>query len=62
MKKKKYRVSDFKSIDECVDQIKKDGYMPVKRFEKPVFQESSGKEDPEPVRQEIIFEAVRVEE
>ncbi|WP_124223368.1 NETI motif-containing protein [Aquisalibacillus elongatus] len=55
-------MSDFKSIDECVDQIKKDGYMPVKRFEKPVFQESSGKEDPEPVRQEIIFEAVRVEE
>ncbi|MGP4074010.1 NETI motif-containing protein [Piscibacillus sp. B03] len=60
MKKKKYRVSDFKSINACVDQIKKDGYMPIKRFEKPVFKETKG--DPEPVRQEIIFEAVKMED
>ncbi|GEL76683.1 NETI motif-containing protein [Tenuibacillus multivorans] len=57
MKKKRYRVSDFSSVNECVDQIKKDGYMPVKRIEKPVFKEQNN-QDPEPVRQEIIFEAV----
>ncbi|TFB14299.1 NETI motif-containing protein [Filobacillus milosensis] len=53
-------MNDFKSINACVDQIKKDGYMPVKRFEKPVFQEQKSG-DPQPVRQEIIFEAVKVE-
>lgn len=31
--------------------------MPVKRIEKPVFKEQNN-QDPEPVRQEIIFEAV----
>ncbi|SEQ45361.1 NETI motif-containing protein [Piscibacillus halophilus] len=60
MKKKNYRVSDFKSINACVDQIKKDGFMPIKRIEKPVFKETSS--DPEPFRQEIIFEAVKMDE
>mgnify|MGYP001213360961 CR=1 FL=1 len=56
MKKKKYRVSDFDSIDDCLDQIEKDGFRPIRRMEKPIFEE---KKDGErvPVRQEIIFEA-----
>ncbi|WP_091773522.1 NETI motif-containing protein [Piscibacillus halophilus] len=53
-------MSDFKSINACVDQIKKDGFMPIKRIEKPVFKETSS--DPEPFRQEIIFEAVKMDE
>ncbi|WP_040402679.1 NETI motif-containing protein [Alkalibacillus haloalkaliphilus] len=59
MKKKKYRVSDFKSIDACLDQIKEDGFTPVKRIEKPVFQEQGENEDPQPIQQDIVFEAVK---
>lgn len=59
MKKKKYRVSDFSSIEACLEQMNKDGYRPVKRIEKPIFEEQNG--EPVPIKQEIIFEAVRVE-
>ncbi|PKR76681.1 NETI motif-containing protein [Halalkalibacillus sediminis] len=59
MKKKKYRVSDYKSVDECLDQMARDGYRPVRRMEKPVFEER-GKERV-PVQQDIVFEAVEKE-
>ncbi|WP_188207176.1 NETI motif-containing protein [Alkalibacillus aidingensis] len=58
MKKRKYRVSDYASISECLDQIDQDGFKPVKRFEKPIFQESEDHQEPVPIKQEIIFEAV----
>ncbi|MGM8216019.1 NETI motif-containing protein [Bacillaceae bacterium W0354] len=56
MKKKKYRVSDFTSIDACLEQIEKDGYTPVRRIEKPIFEEKNGEYTP--LRQDIIFEAI----
>lgn len=58
MKKKKYRVSDFDSIDACLIQIDKDGYRPVRRMEKPVFQQKDKNKQPVPLRQDIVFEAV----
>ena len=57
MKKKKYRVIDFDSIDVCLDQMAKDGYRPIRRMEKPVFEEKKNGERV-PISQEIIFEAI----
>lgn len=57
VKKKKYRVSDFDSIDVCLDQMAKDGYRPIRRMEKPVFEEKKNGERV-PISQEIIFEAI----
>nr|WP_289039341.1 NETI motif-containing protein [uncultured Allobacillus sp.] len=57
MKKKKYRVSDFDSINACLDQIEQDGYRPIRRMEKPVFEEKKNGERV-PISQEIVFEAI----
>ncbi|GAA0460263.1 NETI motif-containing protein [Alkalibacillus silvisoli] len=61
MKKKNYRVSDYPSIDACLDQMKEEGFTPVKRIEKPVFLEQDKGQEPEPFRQEIVFEAVKMD-
>lgn len=55
-KKKRFSVEDYGgSISECLEAIKKEGYEPVGRFEKPLFKE--GKDGPEYVKQVILFEA-----
>lgn len=58
-KKKIYEVDESESINDCLDRIKKDGYVPVKRTEKPIFKEKTenGKIFYEPVGRKIIFEA-----
>ncbi|WP_050613872.1 NETI motif-containing protein [Bacillus testis] len=60
--KKKFEVEENETIDMCLDRIKKEGYMPVRRMEKPVFREVKidGKVNYEPVAQKIVFEAVKV--
>ncbi|QHS24181.1 NETI motif-containing protein [Virgibacillus sp. MSP4-1] len=55
-KKKKFKVEENETIHDCLTRMDNEGYRPVKRFEKPVFQETD--EGVEPVRQEIIFDAV----
>ena len=57
-KKKIYEVEENESINDCLDRIKKDGYVPVKRSEKPIFKEKSnnGQVAYEPVGRKIIFE------
>ncbi|MGP4080087.1 NETI motif-containing protein [Pseudalkalibacillus sp. R45] len=57
-KKKKFEVLENESITSCLDRMKEEGYMPVRRMEEPVFQESSqnGKKEVEVLRQRVIFE------
>ncbi|MDT2048559.1 hypothetical protein CHN50_09195 [Priestia aryabhattai] len=59
-KKKKvmYEVAENETIADCLDRMKKDGYMPVRRMEKPVFEErvTNGVKEHVPVKQQIIFE------
>jgi hypothetical protein len=59
-KKMQFEVQDNESIDDCLNRMKKLGYVPIRRTEKPIFQEVvNGKETSyEPVGRQIVFEAV----
>ncbi len=62
-KKQLYEVGENESIDECLDRMKKDGYVPVRRMEKPIFKEvkKDGAAEYEPAGRQIIFEAKLLE-
>jgi hypothetical protein len=62
-KKKLFEVNENESIEECLDRIKEAGYMPIRRTEKPIFQEvKNGNETKyEPVGRQIVFEAKLIE-
>ncbi|KAB7705242.1 NETI motif-containing protein [Bacillus aerolatus] len=57
-KKKKFRVEENETIDQCLDRIKKEGYFPVRRMEQPIFKEEivNGEKKYTPAGREIIFE------
>lgn len=58
-KKKQFEVLENETVDECLDRMKKEGYVPVAKREKPIFQEvvdEKGEIQYKPVRQKIIFE------
>ncbi|WP_084500579.1 NETI motif-containing protein [Halalkalibacillus halophilus] len=55
-------VSDYPSVEACLKAMEEEGYQPVRRNEKPVFQEIKGKKEPEISHQEIVFEAIKIEE
>lgn len=63
MSKKIFEVKENESISECLDRMSKEGYTPVKRLEKPIFQEieKNGEKIIEPVGQQIIFEGRKME-
>jgi hypothetical protein len=56
--KKKFRVEENETIDQCLDRMKVEGYTPIRRIEEPVFQEivNDGLKDVEPCGRTIIFE------
>ncbi|MDW4524944.1 NETI motif-containing protein [Rossellomorea marisflavi] len=60
-KKMLFEVKDGETIGDCLDRMKDQGYMPVRRMEKPVFEEQ-GKETYVPVKQTIVFEGKKIEE
>ncbi|WP_031539707.1 NETI motif-containing protein [Niallia sp. JL1B1071] len=62
-KKKRFEVQMNETINDCLERMKKEGYTPIKRMEKPVFKEIkvNGQMSYEPVSQQIIFEAVQLE-
>jgi hypothetical protein len=62
-KKMQFEVQESESIEDCLNRMKKLGYTPVRRTEKPIFQEIiKGSETIyEPVAQQIIFEGVFIE-
>ncbi|TCP24095.1 NETI protein [Scopulibacillus darangshiensis] len=55
-RKKKFIVDINGSIEACLNQMEEEGYLPVRRIEKPVFKES--KKGPELIGQHIIFEGL----
>ena len=58
-KKQKFEVQENESIEACLNRMKQQGYVPVRRTEKPIFQEvKKGNETIyEPVGRQIVFEA-----
>ena len=54
-----FEVQENESIGDCMDRMKKLGYSPIRRIEKPIFQEviNGGQTTYEPVGRKIIFEA-----
>ncbi|HEY9576086.1 MAG TPA: NETI motif-containing protein [Pseudobacillus sp.] len=57
-KKKNFHLQENETIDQCLDRMAKEGYVPVRRIERPVFQEEvvNGEKKYMPVGREIIFE------
>jgi hypothetical protein len=57
--KQTFYVQQEETVEECLDRIAAEGFMPVRRMEKPVFEEQTinGEKQYVPVRQEISFEA-----
>ncbi|MEO2077251.1 MAG: NETI motif-containing protein [Bacillus sp. (in: firmicutes)] len=62
-KKQKFEVQENESIEDCLNRMKQQGYVPVRRTEKPIFQEvKKGNETIyEPVGRQIVFEAQLLE-
>ena len=55
-----YEVEENETIDECLERMKKDGYMPVGRKEEPIFEEVNG--EPVYLRQKIQFKGMYISE
>lgn len=60
--KKKFEVEANETIDMCLERMKEEGYMPVKRIEKPIFKEivKNGETIYEPEARKIIFEGLKM--
>ena len=58
MTKKKFKVEDYGSIEDCLARMKEEGYTPVRRMEKPVFKEENG--ETVVSHQEIVFEGKKL--
>ncbi|UTR08807.1 MULTISPECIES: NETI motif-containing protein [Evansella] len=56
--KQKFYVEDGETIDDCLNRMKEEGYMPVRRMEEPVLKEikKNGKTEIEVAEQKIVFE------
>ncbi|MCU9614299.1 NETI motif-containing protein [Caldibacillus lycopersici] len=63
-RKMRFELGDNESIDQCLERMKKEGYEPIGKIEKPVFQEvfdTEGNSSVKPVKQQIIFEGRLIE-
>ncbi|MGJ9382202.1 NETI motif-containing protein [Salipaludibacillus sp. CF4.18] len=63
-KKQRFYVEENESIDACLDRMKDNGYMPVRRMEEPVLKEvkKNGKIEIEVSHQRIVFEGKLLED
>ena len=55
-----YEVQENETIEQCLERMKKDGYMPVGRKEEPIFEEVNGQ--PTYLRQKIQFKGMYLSE
>lgn len=55
-----YEVQENETIEQCLDRMKEDGYMPFGRKEEPIFEEING--EPTYLRQKIQFKGILIEE
>ncbi|MFK9092005.1 NETI motif-containing protein [Bacillus salipaludis] len=62
-KKAQFEVQENESIEDCLNRMKQEGYVPVRRTEKPIFQEikKGGESIYEPIGRQIVFEAMLIE-
>ncbi|MEH7114919.1 NETI motif-containing protein [Neobacillus niacini] len=62
-KKMQFEVQENESIDACLERMKRQGYVPIRRTEKPIFHEViNGKETVyEPIGRQIVFEGVSID-
>ncbi len=62
--KQTFEVGENETIAQCLDRMKEEGYMPVRRMEKPVFEEKkiNGQKEYVPIRQTIVFEGRKIDE
>lgn len=40
-KKKRFEVNEGQTIEQVLDQMKKEGYLPVRKIEEPIFKEQT---------------------
>ncbi|MEC1543739.1 NETI motif-containing protein [Bacillus halotolerans] len=57
-KKKKFEVTEQQTIEAVLQQMKEEGYMPVRRMEEPIFKEKieNGSIQIVPCGKKIVFE------
>lgn len=62
-RKVRFEVKESETIEECLDRMKTEGYQPIRRIEKPIFEERTVNANKEyvPVKQQITFEGLLVE-
>jgi hypothetical protein len=62
-RKMQFEVQENETIEQCLDRMKQQGYTPVRRMEKPIFQEvKNGNEtNYKPVGRQIVFEGKIIE-
>ena len=53
-KQQKFKVEENETIQDCLQRMRDAGYMPIKRFEKPIYKENKDGQY-EVYRQEIQF-------
>lgn len=61
--KMKFEVQDNETIEGCLERMKKQGYTPFRRTEKPIFKEviKGNEKTFEPVGRQIVFEAMKID-
>ncbi|MEH7272417.1 NETI motif-containing protein [Neobacillus vireti] len=62
-KKMQFEVQEDEGIEACLERMKKQGYVPIRRTEKPIFHEviNGNEKAYEPIGRQIIFEGISVE-
>ncbi|WP_081727736.1 NETI motif-containing protein [Halalkalibacter wakoensis] len=62
-RKEQFEVGESETIEDCLGRMKEKGYQPIKRIEKPIFEEKmiNAQKEYVPIRQKIIFEGILVE-
>ncbi|WP_243299502.1 NETI motif-containing protein [Bacillus litorisediminis] len=57
-KKKWFTVLENETVDDCLKRMAAEGYVPIRRMEKPIFEEifENGNKVVKPVNQEIQFQ------
>ncbi|GAE37620.1 NETI motif-containing protein [Halalkalibacter akibai] len=62
-KKERFEVKESETIEQCLERMKSEGYVPIRRIEKPIFEERTVNSNKEyvPVKQQIMFEGLLVE-
>ncbi|WP_053364903.1 NETI motif-containing protein [Bacillus sp. FJAT-27245] len=59
-KKQLFEVKENETIDDCLKRMEQQGFIPIKRIEKPIFKEEGN--EVIPAGRQIIFEGKRKEE